>query len=280
MEERLKLFFAQLFLLISSVSTEQSQICVKNTKLSMWERRDPYWQDNLTHCLCWQVRWWKHLHLRPMILRKKIYCKDTKNEWKGHHNKIVWLRFVLTQDSWQQLESDSTSWQRTLKNFSQFKESVACRKMEWKSELNESVNKDNSHSWVRISRGMNKLVTDLSNNDNNEQETSEILFEDYSLQSNARAFACRSKAKAKPRRRTSTCSSTRTIPIWERSWTDIEPETCSPIAYSVSKQLSTLLRHGHLPREVDGAIEFWRSKDYLRNELGILSTLVWWNVEE
>ena len=32
MRERLKLFFAQLFMLISSVSTEQSQICVKNAK--------------------------------------------------------------------------------------------------------------------------------------------------------------------------------------------------------------------------------------------------------
>ena len=35
MGERLKLFFAQLFVLISSVSTEQSQTCVKNTKLAM-----------------------------------------------------------------------------------------------------------------------------------------------------------------------------------------------------------------------------------------------------
>ena len=35
MRERLELFFAQLFLLISSVSTEQSQICVKNTKPAM-----------------------------------------------------------------------------------------------------------------------------------------------------------------------------------------------------------------------------------------------------
>ena len=34
----------------------------------------------------------------------------------------------------------------------------------------------------------------------------------------------------------------------------------------MSKRLSTLLRHGHLPREEDGAIEFWRLKDYLRNE--------------
>ena len=34
----------------------------------------------------------------------------------------------------------------------------------------------------------------------------------------------------------------------------------------MSKQLSTLLRHGHIRREEDGAIEFWRLKDYLRNE--------------
>ena len=33
----------------------------------------------------------------------------------------------------------------------------------------------------------------------------------------------------------------------------------------MSKQLITLLRHGNLPREDDGAIEFWRIKDYLQN---------------
>ena len=27
--------------------------------------------------------------MKKMILRKKIYCKSTKNEWKGYHNKIV-----------------------------------------------------------------------------------------------------------------------------------------------------------------------------------------------
>ena len=66
--------------------------------------------------------------------------------------------------------------------------------------------------------------------------------------------------------RTLASSSTRTVPIGERKWTDIEPEDYSPIAYPVSKQLSTLLRHGHLPREDDGAIEFSRLKDYLRND--------------
>ena len=34
----------------------------------------------------------------------------------------------------------------------------------------------------------------------------------------------------------------------------------------MSKRLTALLRHGHLPREEDGAVEFWRLKDRLRNE--------------
>ena len=104
------------------------------------------------------------------------------------------------------------------------------------------VNKDNSHSLVRISHGLNKLVTDLSNNkedDDHEQETSEIQFEDFALKTNVLAFASRSKAEAKPQRRTSASSSTKTQLIGERNWTDIEPEDYSPIAYPVSKQLST-----------------------------------------
>ena len=77
----------------------------------------------------------------------------------------------------------------------------------------ESTNKDNSHSWVRISHGLNELVTKLNNKeqDDNEQETSEMQFEDCALKSNARAFASRSKVKAKPQRRTSASSSTKTI---------------------------------------------------------------------
>ena len=43
MKERLKLFSAQLFLLISSVFTEQSQICVKNTNPDMLEQGDLFW---------------------------------------------------------------------------------------------------------------------------------------------------------------------------------------------------------------------------------------------
>ena len=112
----------------------------------------------------------------------------------------------------------------------------------------ESVNKENSHSWVRISHGVNKLVTNLNNKDqdDNEQETSEMQFEDYALKLNVSDFASRSKAKAKPQRRDSASSSTRTIPFGERTWTDVEPEKYSLSDYPVSKKLINLLRHGSL----------------------------------
>ena len=166
-----------------------------------------------------------------MIIRKKIFCKSIKNEWTSYHNKIVWLSFVLMQDSWQRLMSDSISWQQTLKKSHNLQiqwlvvsflcqemknhltRKVGCEwtpklgphrksqpaaywvNMEWKLELN-CVHKDNSHSWVRISHAFNKLITDLTNkeNDNNEQKTSEMQFEDFALKTNVLAYASRYKA--------------------------------------------------------------------------------------
>ena len=45
----------------------------------------------------------------------------------------------------------------------------------------ESVNKDNSHSWVRISHDLNTLVTDLIDNeyDDDEQEISKTKSEEF-----------------------------------------------------------------------------------------------------
>ena len=115
---------------------------------------------------------------------------------------------------------------------------------------------------------MNKLVTDLIDKeyDDNDQETSETKTEAFALKTDVFAFASRSKNKAKPRRLTSACSSTRTVPIRDRIWIYIEPRAQSDQAYPVANRLNTLLRHGKLPREEDGAIEFWRLKDDLRNE--------------
>ena len=64
------------------------------------------------------------------------------------------------------------------------------------------VNKENSHSWVRNSHGLNKLVTDLLDKeyDDNEQETSETKTEAFALKTDVLAFARRSKANAKTKK--------------------------------------------------------------------------------
>ena len=69
------------------------------------------------------------------------------------------------------------------------------------------------------------------------------------------SLQARSKAKAKPQRRDSASSSTKTFPIGERIWTDVEPGEYSISDYAVSKNLIHRLRHGNLPREDDGAID-------------------------
>ena len=61
-----------------------------------------------------------------------------------------------------------------------------------------SLNRDNTHPWVRISHGSSKFVMNLNSN---ETEIPEDQLEEYALKLNAKDFACRSKAKAKPQRR-------------------------------------------------------------------------------
>ena len=100
-------------------------------------------------------------------------------------------------------------------------------------EIRKSVNKDNSHSWVRFSHGLNKLVTDLIDKeyDDDEQETS-----------------------------TTTCSPSRTIPILERIWIDIEPGAEFDQAYPVAKN-----KHSSSTRRTMGRSNSGESKTIFRN---------------
>ena len=50
----------------------------------------------------------------------------------------------------------------------------------------------------------------------------------------------------------------------ERIWNGVEPGEYSISDYEVSKKLIRLLCRGSLPRENDGATEFWRMKDNLQ----------------
>ena len=92
-----------------------------------------------------------------------------------------------------------------------------------------SLNRDNTHSWVRISHGSNKFVMKLNDNEhgsnkfvinlnNNETEFPEDQLEEYALKLCAKDFACRSKAKAKPQRREPASSSPRIVPNNRSHW--------------------------------------------------------------
>ena len=61
-----------------------------------------------------------------------------------------------------------------------------------------SLSRDNTHSWVRISHGLNKFVMDVNNNDT---EVPEDQLQEQASQLNVKDFAARSKAKSKPQRR-------------------------------------------------------------------------------
>ena len=100
----------------------------------------------------------------------------------------------------------------------------------------------------------------------NDTEVPEDQPEEQALQLDVKGFACRSKAKAKPRRREPAGSSPRIVPI-EKNWIDIEPGKYSFSEYEVSKKVIYLLRHSQqVHREEDGAIHFWRIKENLQNQ--------------
>ena len=101
----------------------------------------------------------------------------------------------------------------------------------------ESVNQDNSHSWVRISYGTVKYVID-SIEDNTENPADP---QEEQNSTSTSVVAARSKAKAKPQPRE--LAGTTTKPIHQRRWIDIEPSKQDLDSYDLSKKVINLLRH-------------------------------------
>ena len=129
-----------------------------------------------------------------------------------------------------------------------------------------SLSQDNSHSWVRISHGSNKFVVDSNYNNT---EVPADLPDEQTSQSSVKNFAARSKAKAKPQKR-KPVELPSTIPMNERKWIDIEPGDSSLFAYEISKKVINLLRHSQqVQREDDGAVQFWKIKNSLRNQFPV-----------
>ena len=188
-------------------------------------------QDRLSK-LCTDARF-----LTTVEIGQYFMTKDTE-EFSQFTDSVACREYTLPRD---EDLSEPKGWiKRNTKIGPVLEVATCCLQGKYGVEIRiKSVNKDNSHSWVRISHGLNNLVTNLNNKDqdDNEQETSEMQFEEYASKLNAGDFASRTIAKAKPQRRYSNSSSTRTIRIGERTWTDVEPGKYSLNDYSVSKKL-------------------------------------------
>ena len=124
-----------------------------------------------------------------------------------------------------------------------------------------SISKDKSHSWVSISHGLNKLVTNLNNND---QETSGVQFRRICVKIECGWFCKPIKGQSKTTKMRFCQLIHKNYTYWRRNldrcWTR---RTLNLRLWSV-EELIHLLRQGNLPREDDGAIEFWRIKDNLQ----------------
>ena len=142
-----------------------------------------------------------------------------------------------------------------------------------------SLSEDGSHSWVRISNGLNKFVKDstektriLGDGEHNSASTGRLVPQDTRIvrysQTEADKLAAKAKTKPTSSSPISSPSSTR-IPIHERSWIDIEhqePTQKDAASFPISKRMITLLRHGTLPPDEDGAIEFWRLNEEFKSD--------------
>ena len=100
----------------------------------------------------------------------------------------------------------------------------------------------------------------------NNTEVPADLPEEQASQLIVKNFVARSEAKAKPQRR-EPIDLPSIIPMNERNWIDNEQVDSSLSAYEISKKVINLLRHSQMvQREEDGAVKFWKIKNYLRNQ--------------
>ena len=107
----------------------------------------------------------------------------------------------------------------------------------------ESLFGDKTCSWVRIVNGINKYVTEMS--------------EETHVESIVETSTGKLVTKARPQQTSNSTLSLVSSPYHERKWIDVEPGTFDRNCLEVSKLMIRLLRHDDsVNREEDGAVKF------------------------
>ena len=120
----------------------------------------------------------------------------------------------------------------------------------------QSLLNDGTCSWVKIVNGINKYVTEMT------EETQDDHI-DHIGESTRKLVA-----KERPKQTsTPTTSSTTTLPYDQRDWIDVAPSPFDKSCFEVSKKLIRELRHDpSVLREEDGAVEFRILAQMFRSE--------------
>ena len=136
----------------------------------------------------------------------------------------------------------------------------------------ESLSGDKSLSWVRISSGLNKFASDLTeksripgDDDNGSAQTGQPSSQELRIEPHSQKETDRPSAKAKLEPNSSSIQqpSLEQISVPERRWFDVEPDPnkYTTLSHDVSTRMIALLRHEQdILREDDGAGESWRLK--------------------
>ena len=131
----------------------------------------------------------------------------------------------------------------------------------------QSLLNDGTCSWVMIVNGINKDVTEMTEETQNEHI-------EYIGESAGELVA---KARPKQTSTPTTSSSTVTLPYNQREWSDVETGPFDRSCFDVSKKVIRLLRRhdSSVPREEDGAVEFRILAQMFRSEFASSS---YWSI--
>ena len=296
MRERLKLFFTQSFLLISSVPSEQSQICVRKYSSCRTSTGRPVLAGQ-SNSLFAPANLLMTTHTPSIeILAQENLLQKHKERVENLPQSDQLIKMCIDAGFLKQLKSDNTSWQnihmnshklmsqwlvvstlcREMKNHLTRKGGIrgntkirpvlevttSCLQGKYEVEITiETANRDNSHSWVRISHGLNKLATDLSNNKRTTIMSRKPLKWSLKILRWKRMYLL----FCKPIKGLSETTKTYSCLLIYKNCTDL----WKILDWYWARNLFAYRfpSDGPLPREEDGAIEFWRLKDCLRYEL-------------
>ena len=212
------------------------------------------------------------------------------------HNKTNRGKFVRMHDFWMLLRLDKTTGQKTLQIFHNFMQWLVVSTL-FQEKKKHHNQKDGSKGTQRLGRfwklqpvtcivsvelkseirlwetililGSEFTMDQIGffmNLNNNETEISEVQIEEYALKLDAKNFAFRSNAEAKPQRRELAGIHPRIVLVGLKTWTDLEQRKSSFSDCEVSKNVMYLFRYSqNARRKEDGAIHFWRIKENLQN---------------